>query len=75
MPTRGMITNINYVRGCGFIQPDADPEGRPVYFEQTVVEETDFTELRFGEYVAYELYDEPPSLAELRAIRVIPDQP
>ena len=75
MPARGMITNINYGRGCGFIQPDADPEGRPVYFEQAVVEETNFAELHFGVYVAYELRDEPPPPAELRAARVRPAHP
>lgn len=75
MATRGMITNINYGRGCGFIQPDADPDGRPIYFEQAAVEETDFAELHFGEYVAYELRDEPPPPAELRAARVLPTRP
>lgn len=71
MPAWGMVTNINYRRGCGFIQPEADPEGRPVRFEQAVVEGTDFAELHFGEYVVYELHDEPPPPAELHAARVI----
>ncbi|HEY8601267.1 MAG TPA: hypothetical protein VIL85_22745 [Thermomicrobiales bacterium] len=73
VPTRGMITNINYGRGCGFIQPDTDPDGRSVYFEQAAVEGTAFAELRFGDYVTYELHDEPPPPAELRAARVLPE--
>lgn len=75
MAAQGIITNINYTRGCGFIQPDADPEGRPVYFEQTVVEGTAFAKLYFGEYVNYELDHAPPPPAELRAARVLPIQP
>lgn len=74
MPMRGMITNINYKRGCGFIQPDADPEGREVYFEEGVVEGRPFRDLHFGESVTYELRDVPPPPAELRAVRVVPEE-
>lgn len=73
MPTRGMITNINYARGCGFIQPHSDPQGRAVRFEQDVVEGRSFGDLHFGEMVSYELLDEPPPPVELRAARVMPD--
>ncbi len=70
---RGMITNINYGRGCGFIQPDADPNAREVYFEQAVVEGAPFNDLHFGEMVTFELQGEPPPPAELRASRVTRD--
>ena len=70
---RGMITNINYTRDCGFIQPEADPGGREVYFEQEVVAGRPFSDLHFGEMVRYELRDESTPPAELRAARVEPE--
>jgi cold shock CspA family protein len=73
MSIRGMITNINYTRGCGFIQPEADPNGRPVRFEQDVVVGRPFADLLFGEMVTYELAEEPPPPAELLATRVVPE--
>ena len=73
MPMRGMITNINFARGCGFIQPEAAPGGREVYFEQDVVTGRPFRDLHFGEMVRYELRDEPPPPAELRAALVEPE--
>lgn len=67
---RGMITNINYGRGCGFIQPDETTVAREVYFEQDAVIGTPFKELYFGEAVTFELQEEVSDPAQLRAATV-----
>lgn len=53
---RGMIANINYGRGCGFIQPDGD--------------EVACKELYFGDAVTFELQEEVSEPAQLRAMTV-----
>lgn len=69
---RGIVTNINYGRGCGFIQPEEGEAAREVYFEREAVTGIAFTDLHFGEAVAYELREEPPPPAQLRATTVTP---
>ncbi len=69
---RGIVTNINYGRGCGFIQPEESETAREVYFERDDVTGIAFRELHFGESVAYELRAEQPSPAQLRAATVTP---
>jgi cold shock CspA family protein len=69
---RGIITNINYGRGCGFIQPEESEAAREVYFERDDVTGIAFTELHFGETVIYALREETPPPAQLRAATVAP---
>ena len=69
---RGLVTNINYGRGCGFIQPEESETAREVYFEQEDVTGIAFKDLHFGESVVYELREEQPSPAQLRAATVTP---
>lgn len=67
---RGMIANINYGRGCGFIQPDGDEVACEVYFEQDAVIGIPFKELYFGDAVTFELQEEVSEPAQLRAMTV-----
>jgi len=69
---RGIVTNINYGRGCGFIQPEESEAAREVYFEQDDVTGIAFRELYFGDSVVYELREETPPPAQLRAATVTP---
>jgi len=69
---RGIVTNINYGRGCGYIQSEESETAREVYFVQDDVTGIAFKELHFGESVVYELRAEQPSPAQLRAATVTP---